>query len=75
MTRWFEFPGTLTIAIGQPVTFTAGFVNWNSNAVKSTETAAAFGYTATPLTYTIIEGAVSLATMSVAAAALITLSF
>lgn len=65
----------MTLAIGQPVTFTAGFVNWKSNTNKSTETAAAFGYTDTALTYTIIEGAVSLATMSVAAAALITLSF
>lgn len=75
LSRWFEYPGTNTISVGLPVTFTAGFYNWASSSTGSTVKPTASGVTSTILTYTIIEGAVSLATMTVAAAALITLSF
>jgi hypothetical protein len=74
LSRWFEFPGTLTIAVGMPVTFTAGFYAWASNSTAAATKPAASGVS-TVMTYTIIEGALSLATMTVAAAALITLSF
>jgi len=64
----------MTIAVGMPVTFTAGFYAWASNSTAATTKPAASGVS-TVMTYTIIEGALSLATMTVAAAALITLSF
>lgn len=74
VSRWFDYPSSYTLTVGLPVTFTAGFYVWPNTTVGDKVLPLASGVSTT-LTYTIIEGAASLATMAVAAAALVTLSF
>lgn len=72
VTRYFVVGSTATISVGMPVTFSAGFYNWANNSNSALPTASGVS---TSMSYTVIEGALSLATMTVAAAALMTLSF
>jgi len=64
LSRNFNFEGAVTLSVGKPVSFTAGFYNWVNPDPKTK--AAAWGISPT-MYYTIIEGSVCLVTVSVAA--------
>jgi hypothetical protein len=70
LSRNFSFDGAVTLLIGMPISFTAGFYNWVNPDAKTK--AVAWGVSPT-MYYSIIEGSASLAGMTFAA--LVTLSF
>jgi hypothetical protein len=73
ISRDFTYTGAKQLSVGMPYTFQVGFNVWKDSATGSTLKPLAAG-TSVAMTWTLIEGASSLA-LTAAAAVLVTLSF